>query len=87
MPGSSSIKRRASVVFPAPDGDDKIYNKPRRAIGPAAPTLLFDDVSLNVLHLLAELIDDAFETKADAGHIDGVGLGAKRIGFPVEFLR
>jgi hypothetical protein len=27
--GSHAIKRRVKVVFPAPEGEDKISNKPR----------------------------------------------------------
>ena len=87
IPGSASINRRASVVFPAPDGDDRIYRSPRRATGPTALPSLRVDVSLNVLHLLAELIDNALKTKARARNIDGIGLRAKGVGFPVEFLR
>jgi hypothetical protein len=41
---SQRISRLASVDLPAPDGDDKIINRPRRI------------VSLHILHLLAHLI-------------------------------
>src|SRR4029079_11705657 len=77
-PGSSSRSRRANVVLPAPDGDDKTSINPLRAesISP----------SFDVLHLLAQLIDHGLELHAGAADLEIGGLGADRVGFAVELL-
>ena len=92
--GSSAIKRRASVVLPAPDGDDSTNNSPRRAIGGIAARSTglvglvgFVDIGLlDVLDLLAQLIDHGFECQPVAGDFGVVAFGAERVGFAVEFL-
>ena len=85
-PLSSSSSRRDSVVLPAPEGDDSTSISPRRAIVALLP-LRLRHRSLQVLHLLAELLDHAFQLQADIGELDVVGLGGERIRFAVEFLR
>src|SRR5262249_22264921 len=39
-----------------------------------------------VLHLLAELLDNGLELKPDLGEFHVVRFGAQRIGFPIELL-
>ena len=78
-PGSCSSSRRASVVLPAPEGDDKHEHE--------SPALQVPSPSLDVLHLLAQLIDDAFELEPDAARLDVTGLGADGVGLTVELLR
>ena len=43
--------------------------------------------SFEILHLLAELLDHAFQFKADIGQFHVVRFGAERVGFAVELLR
>src|SRR5262245_31458384 len=43
--------------------------------------------SLEVLHLLPELLDHALELKPDIGQLDLIGFGGQRIRFAMEFLR
>ena len=61
MPGSASSSRRASVVLPAPEGDDSTSMRPllrdARSIAP----------SLDVLDLLAQLIDHRLELEPGRG--------------------
>jgi len=59
MSGSRASNCLDSVVLPAPDGDDSTNRSPRRAMVDCVPELL------NVLHLLAKLIDHGLELKAD----------------------
>src|SRR4029453_3479979 len=76
---------RDSVVLPAPDGDDSTNISPRRSTPskpwPAAIT------SLQILDLLAELLDDIFHFEPGIGELDVVRLGAAGIDLAVEFLR
>lgn len=60
MDGSASKSLRESVVLPAPEGDERTSNNPRRA-------MLVWLFLLNVLDLFAELIDDGFQFKTDGG--------------------
>jgi hypothetical protein len=76
---SDSRSRRDSVVFPAPDGEDNTNISPRRAIIGVSERFLAISVSLQVLHLLAELLDHAFEFKANVRELKIVGLGSQRI--------
>ena len=82
---SAVSSMRDSVVLPAPDGDDSTSIRPRRAIGLGSWHARHR--SLQVLHLLAELLDHGLELQADIGQLDVVGLGAQRIRFAVELLR
>jgi hypothetical protein len=74
--------------LPAPDGDESTNIKPRRAIFSRFLPLFFAGLFflLNVLHLLAELIDGGFQLKSDRGHRDVVRFRAERIRLAVEFL-
>src|SRR5580698_5037436 len=72
---SLSSKRRDSVVLPAPDGEDSTSISPRRLI------------SLDILRLLAELVDHGLERQPRAGKRDVGGFRAQRVGFAVELLR
>src|SRR5262249_61055442 len=81
--GSLPTKRPASVVLPAPDGEDKTSSRPRRRIG-ACPACW--PVSLNVLHLLAHLIDHRLELQAGARRLLVIGFGAQGVGLAVQFL-
>ena len=77
----SSSSMRESVLLPAPEGEDRTNIIPRRATTGSAGGRV--DVSamllFQVLHLLAELLDHAFELKADIGEFHVVRLGAERI--------
>ena len=77
----SSSNMRESVLLPAPEGEDKTNIIPRRATTGGAWGRV--DVSamllFQVLHLLAELLDDTFELKADIGELYVVRLGAECI--------
>src|SRR3954462_6754331 len=78
---SCSIRLRVSVVLPAPGGDDRISNSPRRPkTAPSATPLL------HVLDMLPELIDGRLQIEADPRHGHVVGLGAERVRLPAEFL-
>ncbi len=69
---------RDSVVLPAPDGDDNTSISPRRAmildLAWPAPSLL------QILHLLAELLDHGLQLEADIGQLQVIGLRAQRVG-------
>src|SRR5689334_7483782 len=83
MPLSPSSSARASVVLPAPEGDDSTRSRPRRAMrgGEMLASLL------NVLHLLSHLVDHHFQGEPRARYLRGVRLGAQRIGLAIELLR
>ena len=68
---------RDSVVLPAPDGDDSTNINPRRAIAPSSCRPAAAILLLQVLHLLAELLDHVLHLEADIGQFDIVGLGAQ----------
>src|SRR5579872_2460629 len=73
-PPFSAIKRRESDVLPAPDGLETISINPRR------------DASLDILHLLAQLIDRRLEFEPD-GRKRGRGrLRTQRVGLAHELL-
>src|SRR4029077_19689384 len=74
---SDSSSMRESVVLPAPEGEDSTSIRPRRAI--AAP-------SLDILHLLAHLLDGALQVDADARELDVGRFRAQRIGLAIELL-
>ena len=44
------------------------------------------DLSLQVLHLLAQLLDRRLHGQADARQLEIGGFGAERVGFPVQLL-
>src|SRR6185437_7800629 len=62
--------------LPAPEGEDSTSIRPRRWI-----------FSFDILGLLTKLIDHRLEGKPGTGERNVGGLGAKRVGFAVEFLR
>src|SRR5207302_67978 len=43
--------------------------------------------SLQILNLLAELLDDALELEPDIGELDVIRLGAQRVGLALQLLR
>src|SRR5271166_5210884 len=73
----SCISMRVSVVLPAPDGEDRIRIMPRRLA--FAISNLFSRISLDVLGLLAELLDLGPEFKPLRRQRDVVGLGAEGV--------
>src|SRR5439155_21280242 len=81
MLGSVATSALASVVLPAPEGDDITRRMPRRGIWVCA------DCLFNVLHLLAELIDNRLQFKSDCRQGSVRRFRAQRIGLAVEFLR
>src|SRR5207253_7315329 len=84
--GIRSINSRDSVVLPAPDGDDSTNISPRRST-PSRLALPAAIVSLQVLHLLAELLDHVLHRKSGIGQFEIVRLGAAGIDLAVELLR
>jgi len=65
---SVSSRWRASVDLPAPEGDDNTSTKPRREISEDLDVLLAE-LSLNVLYLLAKLINGGLHIKTDMGKL------------------
>src|SRR5690606_34262154 len=89
--GSSWSRRREIVVLPAPEGEDRTSISPRRWMcdGSAASAASIGRLSvalLNVLHLLAELLDDGLQVQADTGQLQVAGLGADRVRLAVQLL-
>src|SRR3990172_7293208 len=83
MPASASSRRRASVVLPAPEGDERTMSRPRRPMRTVSlPLDLF-----NILNLLAHLVDDGLELETSSRCICVAGLGAQCVGFAIELLR
>ena len=76
----------AIVDLPAPDGEDSTSIRPRRAMPPARRRRSSIGSSLDVLHLLAHLLDGRLQVEADAGQLDVAGLGAERVGLAIELL-
>ena len=79
MFGSPSNSAREIEDFPAPDGEANTSMTPRRASSAIGQLL-------QVLHLLAELVDHCLEVEADRRQLHGIGLGAEGIRFAVKFL-
>src|SRR6185437_8465696 len=75
MAASRSRSRRDKVVLPAPEGEDNTSIRPRRCI------------SLDILGLLAELVDHGFQGQAGAGERNVGRFRTQGIGLAVEFLR
>ncbi len=71
MLGSCSKMAREMEDLPAPEGEASTIITPRRRELRHRPT--------QVLDLLAELVDDGLEVKADRRQLHGVGLGAQGI--------
>ena len=78
MLGSCLKIAREIDDLPAPEGEASTIMTPRRAN--SAMRLL------QVLHLLAELVDHRLEVEADRRQLHGVGFGAEGIRFAVKFL-
>ncbi len=73
MPGSDSISRRDKVVLPAPDGEDRTNNRPRRAMVEGVAVMM----SLDVLHLFAHLIDRRLQRETGARDVGIVATSSK----------
>src|SRR5690606_28362437 len=81
IPLSASSRRRASVGWPAPDGQDRTSMMPRRSmVGECT-------ASLDVLNLLTHPLDLRLELQAQAGDAAVVGFRAERVGFAIDLLR
>src|SRR5581483_7427367 len=85
-PLSLASRRRASVVLPAPDGEESTSSRPRRATCGRSDRSGRAPASLNVLHLLAHLVDDRLELQSRPGRFRIVGLGADGVGLAIELL-
>src|SRR5689334_17266651 len=83
-PARSSTRLRVSVVFPAPDGEDRMRMRPRRPTGDFESWLT---ASLHILNLLAELLDHGLQFKPDPRERHIIGLCTQGIGLAPEFLR
>src|SRR6476620_2455548 len=73
MPSISGTSRSTSVVLPVPDGADTMKSKPR--------------CSLDILHLLAELLELGLRRDDELRHAQAVGLGPDRVDLAVHFLQ
>src|SRR5262245_62411455 len=80
IPGSVSTSRRAIVVLPAPEGEDRTSMSPLLAMP-------FPISLLDVLDLLAQLVDDGLEFEPGPRDFDIEGLRADRIGLEIEIVR
>src|SRR5262245_62013235 len=85
-PESAAKRRRASVVLPAPEGEESTSSSPLRPMRGASPRAGTLARSLNVLDLLAHLVDKRLQSNARPRNLRIGSLGAWRIGFPVELL-
>src|SRR4051794_11367570 len=93
---SSPSSLREIVVLPAPEGEESTSIRPRRltsmkpdvaagaVIVPMSP--FTGSPSLDVLDLLAQLLDGGLQVDADGGEADIGALGAEGVGFGVELL-
>src|SRR5271155_1115740 len=72
---SAASRAREMVLLPAPEGAAMTRATPLRAIA-----------LLNVLHLFADLLDDAFHLQAVTGERRIGGFAAQCVGFAQEFL-
>src|SRR5579863_7879882 len=79
---SRSRMRRVIVVLPAPEGEDRTRSRPRLMPNGEPPT----DRLLDVLHLLAQLLDRGLEAETDARQGDVAGFRAQGVGLAVELL-
>src|SRR3954447_20939509 len=94
--GSSPSSLREIVVLPAPEGEERTNISPRRLTSTnpddpagafiASPLVPGESPSLDVLDLLAQLLDRRLELDADRGEADIRTLGAERVGLAVELL-
>src|SRR3569623_574806 len=87
--GSRPSSLREIVVLPAPEGEERTSISPRRltSMNPEDPVgLLIKPSSLDVLDLLAQLLDRRLQVDPDAGEADIGALGTERVGLAVEFL-
>src|SRR5262245_27009338 len=71
--GTRSTRRSTTVVLPVPDGAETMKSKPRSP-------------SLDILDLLAHLLELRLRGDDDLRHVEAIGLGAHRIDFAVHFL-
>src|SRR5262245_6532773 len=85
--GSAANSRRASVVLPAPAGDERINSMPRRPMPGPLDTASSRPSSLNVLDLLTHLIDDGLQLQAGPCRLRIAGFGAQRVRLAIELLR
>src|SRR5882672_8459326 len=76
--GMHSRASRQSVVLPAPDGAETTKSVPRRPR--RAPALL------KILHLLADLLQDALGGQRGLAHLQVVGLRGHRVHLTVQLL-
>ena len=76
----------AIVDLPAPDGDDRTSIRPRRAIRRAGVLATAAEKLIDVLNLLAELLDGRLQIEPDAGEFDVRRLGAQRVRLAVQLL-
>ena len=75
---SLSSSLRDNVDLPAPEGEERTSIRPRRATFSPFSRLAIAWL-LQILHLLAELLDYAFKFKTDVRELEIIGLGGQRI--------
>src|SRR5436853_747127 len=81
---SLSSSAREMVDLPAPDGDDSTSIRPRRAIIGSVMTCPVP--LLDILDLLAELINRRFEAEADPGQAGVRRFRAQSVDLAIELL-
>src|ERR1044072_2130876 len=88
--GSRPSSLREIVVLPAPEGEERTSISPRRLTSmkpdDAGAVITLESSSLDVLDVLAQLLDRRLQVEPDAGEADIGALGAERVGLAVEFL-
>src|SRR5438552_18598971 len=94
MCGVCSTSRSTSVVLPAPDGADTMKSKPARP-GPVAPRPGSGrprgsrgvEASLDILDLLAHLLELRLRRDDELRDTEAVGLGTHRVDLAVHLLQ
>src|SRR5437870_3680422 len=77
-PGSCSTSRSSSVVLPVPDGAETMNRMPRAVVAGA---------SLDILHLLAQLLELRLRRDNQLRHPQPVGFRSHRVHFAIHLLQ
>src|SRR3954470_12348555 len=82
MPGSRSSRARTRLVLPPPDGAATTKRLPRTAARVPVPAA----ASLNILHLLAHLLDEDLQLERGIRKLGVDGFRAEGVRFAVQLL-
>src|SRR5713101_9201556 len=75
------MSRSTSVVLPAPDGAETMKRRPRDPLTDPLP------VSLDILHLLAQLLELGLRRDDELGYAEAIGFRPHRIHLAVHLLQ